>query len=478
MEYYARIDDNVHTLPRADQVQVIVEISAAIMRGNPVKGGYHSRMPREELVKVPAAILGAHLRNRRKALHMSQHQLGGGDFSPSYVSAVERGKIRPSLKALYILADRLGEPVTYFLQDEETARTVDVIDEAITAASIALYQGRPEQAIASLSAFAAADMPAEVQVRRSLCLGRAYLQLQRGQEALQECDAALRVADLAGNAQLAAYARLYQGEAYYQQQQVGLALESHRRCLQAISEGAIQDVDYCLRVYESIGRDLMYLGQYKDAVLLEPAARAAAEGASTLSALGASYWQTAQELQEASAPQARQFAQESLAVYKYLDVLGASAQLRSTYGAILNEAGESEAAEKAFIAARTAGERIGNEPVAISASIRLSEIYNHRNSPAEAERLAQEAIAQAGRLGNPAIEGQGLLTLAQLYTAQGRRDEAKQSFAAALAKLELAGAYELLSRAYFRFGQALVSWGETANGSAYLEKAYLQRHTR
>src|SRR5437764_13200082 len=59
--------------------------------------------------------LGARLRRARQERHMSQENLAQPEFTKSYVSAVERGKARPSLKALELMARRLNLPVTELL---------------------------------------------------------------------------------------------------------------------------------------------------------------------------------------------------------------------------------------------------------------------------------------------------------------------------------------------------------------------------
>ena len=59
--------------------------------------------------------LGTRLRTARKARGLSREQLAQLEFTKSYVSAVERGKARPCLKALAILTRRLGIPMTGLL---------------------------------------------------------------------------------------------------------------------------------------------------------------------------------------------------------------------------------------------------------------------------------------------------------------------------------------------------------------------------
>ena len=66
--------------------------------------------------RAVAARVGTNIREVRTKLGLTQAQLASPEFSISYISAIERGKIRPSLKALSILAKRLDVPLTFLLQ--------------------------------------------------------------------------------------------------------------------------------------------------------------------------------------------------------------------------------------------------------------------------------------------------------------------------------------------------------------------------
>src|SRR5437667_11462704 len=64
----------------------------------------------------PLSALGPRLRAARKERGMSQENLAQPEFTKSYVSAVERGKARPSLKALDLMSRRLGLSMQELLQ--------------------------------------------------------------------------------------------------------------------------------------------------------------------------------------------------------------------------------------------------------------------------------------------------------------------------------------------------------------------------
>src|SRR5229473_4231282 len=66
--------------------------------------------------RAVAARVGTNIREVRTKLGRTQAQLANPEFSISYISAIERGKIRPSLKALAILAKRLDVPLAFLLE--------------------------------------------------------------------------------------------------------------------------------------------------------------------------------------------------------------------------------------------------------------------------------------------------------------------------------------------------------------------------
>src|SRR5436309_11987142 len=66
-------------------------------------------------IDLQAADVGKRIRAARLERGMSLAQLGGDDLSRSFLSLVELGRSRISLRALSIVADRLELPMSYFL---------------------------------------------------------------------------------------------------------------------------------------------------------------------------------------------------------------------------------------------------------------------------------------------------------------------------------------------------------------------------
>ena len=61
--------------------------------------------------------LGQKIRAARQELGLSQRQLCGEEITRNMLSLIENGGARPSMKTLSLLAERLGKPVSYFLDE-------------------------------------------------------------------------------------------------------------------------------------------------------------------------------------------------------------------------------------------------------------------------------------------------------------------------------------------------------------------------
>lgn len=69
-------------------------------------------------VSIAGASLGERVRSARKTLGMSQAQLAGEELTKGFISQLESGLVRPSIRSLQIIAGRLGKPLDHFLGDE------------------------------------------------------------------------------------------------------------------------------------------------------------------------------------------------------------------------------------------------------------------------------------------------------------------------------------------------------------------------
>ena len=102
--------------------------------------------------------IGEKLRAARLDAGLSQRQLCEGLVTRNMLSQIENGSAKPSLSTLQVLAQRLGKPVQYFLQD---APILQNRDEALIQWALEdLLAGQPERASHLLSAVTTPDSDA------------------------------------------------------------------------------------------------------------------------------------------------------------------------------------------------------------------------------------------------------------------------------------------------------------------------------
>ena len=138
--------------------------------------------------------VGERLREARLARGLTQEQLARGLATKGFISQVERNHATPSLSKLRVIAERLGQPLSYFVPD----RPPQPLTLLRKAAQLAVRAEEPDQALAILNEagglLATANERADLQRIRGVALS----ELRQNQEALstlQDAAAILAVAD-------------------------------------------------------------------------------------------------------------------------------------------------------------------------------------------------------------------------------------------------------------------------------------------
>jgi tetratricopeptide (TPR) repeat protein len=220
--------------------------------------------------------VGARLRAARQARKMTQGELAQPDFSVSYVSAIERGQIQPSLRALEILARRLGlhssdllPPNGQLILDSQAvqndARPIEQERELLVLeAQIALYRGESEEAIYLLRSILDQKKRPDDFILIAALLGQAYLEHGQLQESEQMLSEAARLAGETGDLlyprvlilQSAVYAAVHNSERAIQLLQQSLSL---------LTQQQPEEIFLVARVNASLGQHDLIMGNYTQA---------------------------------------------------------------------------------------------------------------------------------------------------------------------------------------------------------------------
>jgi HTH-type transcriptional regulator, quorum sensing regulator NprR len=131
------------------------------MNNHPQQADELPTQPPHSASSQPAAaqarLIGERVRAARVATNLTQQELAGTTYTKSYISAVEHGKMTPSLPALHVLAERLDRPLSYLLGEDvrepaSEAHEAPAEDEEHAAqlheAERLVQEGRYEEAIA------------------------------------------------------------------------------------------------------------------------------------------------------------------------------------------------------------------------------------------------------------------------------------------------------------------------------------------
>ena len=204
--------------------------------------------------------VGANIFRVRRKLRITQKELAAPEFSISYISAIERGRIRPSLRALDILARRLGVTAAELLADvsddlapedtsgleDEAAASRSLISLlnqrrapsqaplALVWASISLAQQNPELAYQLLHLLTPSLITAEQRLLRLYFLGCVALETGHPDDAQTTLEPILQQDEFSGHPQLLEYCRFGLARAYEAQEKFLLALDTFTACVQSI----------------------------------------------------------------------------------------------------------------------------------------------------------------------------------------------------------------------------------------------------
>lgn len=97
--------------------------------------------------------LGQRIRQARLDAGLSQRQLCGDTITRNMLSQIENGSARPSMSTLQYLADRLGKPISFFLEETVASPNQSRMDTARAAFSA----GDIRAALSALAGYAAPD---------------------------------------------------------------------------------------------------------------------------------------------------------------------------------------------------------------------------------------------------------------------------------------------------------------------------------
>ncbi len=425
--------------------------------------------------------VGERLRAARIARHYTQSQLAGPDFSVSYISAIERGQIQPSLRALEILACRLGLTPTDLLpnndQQEEqlrssayqTKKDKDEIEFALLEAHLLIMHNNPTEAIAKLDTLAARALKTPQLLQQRYLQGLAYFktdQLQRRESTLSEAE---RIAkDLHATHSLLHILNQL-ALTYATMHNYGQALQIHQRCLTLLEGHQNVDPFYSLQIYTSIGHyciDLEDLDQALDALTKALTIIDELPPLQAVYAQLCDYYITEKDYQLATL-----YAHKSLQV-NYQDMIKQiKFELHHHLGhALMKE--DVHAAWDYITATLQKPDILESCQMQASLMTRKAEWHLAHQELDEAELSARQAHQLGATFGDSIVNAEALIILGRIEYAQGRYEEGSRQVVAGLGMLERLGSLEELADEFARYAELLEKIGKEHEAFMYFRRAF------
>ncbi|HEY7346714.1 MAG TPA: tetratricopeptide repeat protein [Ktedonobacterales bacterium] len=462
-------------------------------------------MPNYEELSPDMGPVGANIFRIRRKLRITQKQLAAPEFSISYISAIERGRIRPSLKALEILARRLGltspellaePPHDFDLETRQTpqdtaapppslttllsrSRSTYLSPPALIWASISLDQHNPHSASEILNLLSPTTISTEQRLLRLYLLGRVALALGRPADAEATLEPIFQQDEYSSHTEIIERCRFLLACAYDAQEKFVLAFDTFTTCVQAIENGAISDPLFLIEVFSAFAeyhhrreRPNDAIACYQQALLhldpiLEPA---------RLAEISAHLSQ--KHLESLHSTMSDWYAARSRVLIELAEARQRFTQAASNLGLTFQELGDPTAAEQQLRQTIHLCERLGTPRQGILARVALADLLLERQEPQEAENLALAAHVLArpndqDDIQDETLYGRILVTLADTNRAMNRLDEAERCFQQAIALLKKQNASEQLSHAYYRYSELLHQKGLDAESYEMVKQAYL-----
>jgi len=438
--------------------------------------------------KTVATRVGKNIREVRVKLELTQAQLAAPEFSISYISAIERGKIRPSLRALSVLAKRLDVPLTFLLDGSpdgvKEAQTVGYspadsgpdqrIEVDLLQATVFIQQNQYTQADRLLAAIQPERVTVDQAYRLFFLRGQVHLGMQEYQEAVVDLRAALTQGEGIGDSEYSERARNVLGRAYFLLYNYTLALENHLRCLHAIEQNQILDPVFALDVYNNLANDYFRLGDLEQAVTFyQRALGTLAETERSPKIFAQRYLEIGQSYKaQGKLTVARDYLLRSLALYEMREEQRLEGLSHQRLGKTLEKQGETCNAEQEYRVAIQIEEELDDAVASALCHTSLAELLLKSGKLAEAEQEIQHALDFAHQGQDAQTEGQALMTLAQIRHQAENFAESDELFEKALALLEASQAHELTASAYFRYANLLEERAEVQRSLGAVKKAF------
>lgn len=239
-------------------------------------------------VTATNGTLGERVRSARKELGLSQAQLAGEELTKGFISQLESGQVRPSIRSLQVIAGRLGRPLDYFLGDEPLAAGKRVAFHALAAETAAERQDWDEVR-AHVERGLAQAPEARERARFLFLLARAEAAARDQERTFDLVTSALALIEVTTEPQLVAELFYLRGSTYGEAGQLVAATDALEACRDLVERYEVLDPRLRSRLMVALGTAYRRLKRSSKAITSYESALATAARSSELALAARGY---------------------------------------------------------------------------------------------------------------------------------------------------------------------------------------------
>ena len=328
---------------------------------------------------APTPGLGERVRSARRERGMSQAALAGDELTKGFISQVESGSVRPSVRSLQIIATRLSKSLDYFLGDAPLATEKRLAFHRLAAEAAAERHDWPAVR-REVDSGLACTPPKRERAALLRLLAQADLSTEQREAAFDRINEAFALIDIATDAAEVARLQHLRGLAYGQLNQYLAAAEALEQARDTMERHEVNDPRLRARILVTLGTVYRRLNRTAKAMQTYASALDLASASSEL----------------------------RLAAQGYMGV-----------AVSLYDAGELDAAINNYRRALDLFERVEDRAFELSVLHSLATIHFERGATAEARDLAERSLALARMAGDVRVEATTQVVLARIALGEG-----------------------------------------------------------
>ncbi len=415
--------------------------------------------------------LGRRIRQARHELGLSLAAVAGKDFSRAFLNQVELGRARPSTQTLRIIAQRLQQPIEYFLEDP--GDSVAAIELAIAEAEIDLHRGGATRAQALMTRLLERPIPLELRTQAQLALAAAYIKQGQPLEAKPILEEAIDAAERAQWHQMLVDLYDRMGSVFYLLRRAHTAAQWFDRALERYQSAGLTDPVLKARVLGHRANLYYVAGQPGEAIAAYEGAISSAEQVLDMPALAGMYEGLALSFQQTGQyARALSYAQKGLRIFETLSDVRMAGQLRLNMGDMLLQQGRAAEAERLFAEGAEHVRRIADREILPHLVTGMAESALERKDLQLAADRIDEALELAARASDPLAAVAAHRVAGRIFHARGRREAAHRHFERALEVAAGIDNPDLRARVTYDFARALEAEGDAAGAASHFRQAY------